>query len=152
MKITSWFSFTFLPWFSVIRRKYKSWNFFNFLPSVLSGTRACHLPVLSTLSCMTSAVAAQLSAPKNAYRAPLMVISKKRLRRYVTSWGRMAFATKYPNFYFFLFRNFLSSTCKPNFGRTVARKSSVGGLHVCAGGLNILKMYISFTTQHLQIA
>jgi len=26
-------------------------------------------------------------------------------------------------------------------GRTVARKSSIGGLHVCAGGLDILKIY-----------
>jgi len=26
-------------------------------------------------------------------------------------------------------------------GRTVARKSSIGGLRVCAGGLDILKIY-----------
>jgi len=31
-------------------------------------------------------------------------------------------------------------------GRTVTRKSSTGGLHVCAGGLDILKIYIEFTT------
>jgi len=35
--------------------------------------------------------------------------------------------------------------------RTVARKSSIGDLHVCAGGLDILKMYIySQHEQHLQ--
>jgi len=27
-------------------------------------------------------------------------------------------------------------------GRTVARKSSIGGLHVCAGGLDALKIYV----------
>jgi len=26
-------------------------------------------------------------------------------------------------------------------GRTVARKPSIGGLHICAGGLDILKIY-----------
>jgi len=31
-------------------------------------------------------------------------------------------------------------------GRTVARKSSTGSLHVCAGGIGILKIYIQFTT------
>jgi len=25
-------------------------------------------------------------------------------------------------------------------GRTVARKSSIGGLHICAGGLDVLKL------------
>jgi len=33
-------------------------------------------------------------------------------------------------------------------GRTIARKSSIGGLHVCAGGLDILK--INFKSQHEQ--
>jgi len=32
-------------------------------------------------------------------------------------------------------------TVSAGLGRAVARKSSIGGLHVFAGGLNILKMY-----------
>jgi len=32
-------------------------------------------------------------------------------------------------------------TVSAGLGRTVARKSSIGGLHVCAGGLDILKIY-----------
>jgi len=37
-------------------------------------------------------------------------------------------------------------------GRTVARKSSTGGLHVCVGGLDILKIcFYSQHEQHLQI-
>jgi len=43
--------------------------------------------------------------PQNAYRGPLMVIYNKSFRRNVTSRGRMAFKTKYPN-------------CRHNFGRT----------------------------------
>jgi len=41
-----------------------------------------------------------------------------------------------------LFHYLFSSTCRHNFGRTVARKSSIGGLHVYAGGQDILKIYI----------
>jgi len=43
---------------------------------------------------------------------------------------------------FFLFHYFSSSTFKRNFGRTVARKSAIGGLHVCARGQDVLKIYI----------
>ena len=32
-------------------------------------------------------------------------------------------------------------TVSAGLGRTVARKSSIAGLHVCAGGLDILKIY-----------
>jgi len=32
-------------------------------------------------------------------------------------------------------------TVSANLGRTVVRKSSIGGIHVCAGGLDILKIY-----------
>ena len=32
-------------------------------------------------------------------------------------------------------------TVSAGLGRTIARKSSIGGLHVCAGGLDILKIY-----------
>jgi len=32
-------------------------------------------------------------------------------------------------------------TLSAGLGRTVARKSSIGGLHICAGVLNILKIY-----------
>jgi len=35
--------------------------------------------------------------------------------------------------YFFLFHYFSTSTCRHNFGKTVARKSSIGGLHFFAG-------------------
>jgi len=35
-------------------------------------------------------------------------------------------------------------------GRTVARKSSTGGHHVCARGLDILKIYIYSNSQHEQ--
>jgi len=38
--------------------------------------------------------------------------------------------------------------CSPvsaGLGRTVDRKSSIGGLHVCAEGLDILKIYFQFT-------
>jgi len=31
-------------------------------------------------------------------------------------------------------------------GRTVPRKSSIGSLHVCAGGVDILTIYFYFTT------
>jgi len=37
-------------------------------------------------------------------------------------------------FYCFFFHYFFSSTCWHNFGRTVTRKSSIGGLRICAGG------------------
>jgi len=33
------------------------------------------------------------------------------------------------------------STVSAGLDRTVARKSSIGGLHICAGGLDILKLY-----------
>ena len=36
-----------------------------------------------------------------------MLISKNIFRHYGTSRGQMAFATKYPNFLFFVFHNFL---------------------------------------------
>jgi len=43
-------------------------------------------------------------------------------------------------------------TVSAGLGRTVARKSSIGGLHVCAGGLDILKKFFySQHEQHLQI-
>jgi len=32
-------------------------------------------------------------------------------------------------------------TVSAGLGKTVARKFSIGGLHVCAGGLEILKVY-----------
>jgi len=32
-------------------------------------------------------------------------------------------------------------TVSAGLGRTVARKCSIGGLHICAGGLDILKIY-----------
>jgi len=32
-------------------------------------------------------------------------------------------------------------TVSAGLGRTVVRKSSIGGHHVCAGGLDILKIY-----------
>jgi len=103
------------------------------LPSVLSGTRACHLQVLAALSCMTSAVAAQLWAPKNAYRAPLMVISKKRLRRCFTSRGRMALATKYLNFYFFLFHYFLVPLANPISAEPSPESLPLGGFMFVQG-------------------
>ena len=53
----------------------------------------------------------------------------------------MIFTTKYPNFHFASF-TFFSSTYKHNFGRTVARKYLIAGLHVCVRGysenLNII--------------
>ena len=52
-----------------------------------------------------SAVAAQLCHPQMLTGAPLMVIYKKRFRRYATSRGRMAFKANYP-------------ICSHNFGRT----------------------------------
>jgi len=33
------------------------------------------------------------------------------------------------------------ATASADLDRTVAKKSSIGGLHVCAGGLDILKIY-----------
>jgi len=43
-------------------------------------------------------------------------------------------------------------TASAGLGRTIARKSSIGGLHVCAGGLDILKNFFnSQHEQHLQI-
>jgi len=39
----------------------------------------------------------------------------------------MAFTTKYPNILFFPVSLFFSSTCRHNFGGTVARKSFIGG-------------------------
>jgi len=44
------------------------------------------------------------------------------------------------------------STASAGLGRTVSRKSSIGGLHVCARGLDILKfIFNSQHEQHLQI-
>jgi len=62
----------------------------------------------------------------------------------------MAFTIKYPNILFFLISLFFSSTCRHIFGRTVARKSSFRG-YIFVQGLDILNIYIEFTTQHLQI-
>ena len=50
--------------------------------------------------------------------------------------------SKQSNLIFFLFHYFSSPSCEHNFGRTVARKSSVEGQHVCAGVQDILKIYI----------
>jgi len=87
-----------------------------------------------------SAVAAQLWAPLKMLSGTLFWWFLKKFRRHGTSRGRMAFTKKCPNFLFFHY--FFSSTGRHNFGRTVARKSSAGGLNVCARGLDILKIYI----------
>jgi len=87
-----------------------------------------------------TAVTVQLWTPiKMLYRGPLIVVSKKRFRRYGTSKSRMAFTTKYPNF--FVFHYFLFPLAD-SFGGTIARKSSIiiitepspERLHVRAGG------------------
>jgi len=36
--------------------------------------------------------------------------------------------------------SFIICRCRGGLGRTVARKFSIGGLYVCAGGLDILKI------------
>jgi len=76
-----------------------------------------------------------------------MVISKKRL----TLWHfqRLNGLHNKISFFFFSYFTILSSTCGNNFGRTVARKSSIG--HVCAGGAKhsenlglIVNVYIKY--------
>jgi len=79
----------------------------------------------------TSAEAAQLWAPQNGCKAPLMVIYEKSFRRYATSRGRMAFKTKYPN-------------CRHNFGRTrtVSRFWGLWGQDTFVKGGKIFLSYV----------
>ena len=141
------------------------------------------------LYCGQCRISPTMVPPKMLTTAQLMVIYKKRFRRYASSRSRKAFKTKYSNctrnfgrtttssqvlrfggqntflgrkefnIYHTFETIFLSTTKfgghKKDFGetapecptvsavlgRTVARKSSTGGLHVCAGGLDILIIY-----------
>jgi len=60
------------------------------------------------------------------------VFKKKFLSTTKFGWAQKGFGGNCPHLH----------TLSADLGRTVARKSSTGGLHVCAGGLNILKIYI----------
>jgi len=62
-----------------------------------------------------------------------VVISKKGFRRYWRPKGLKASQQK-SKFLFFRISLIFSSTCGHNFGRTVARKSSIGGFVFVQGG------------------
>jgi len=80
-------------------------------------------------------------SPQNACRGPLMVISKTISRLWHIPMPNGLHKQNILGFYFFLFYYFSCSTRNHHFGRTVARKSSIGA-YVCAGCQDILKICI----------
>jgi len=84
-------------------------------------------------------------SPKMLTGTPLMVISKRKISTLWHIRRPNGLHNKIPNFYFFLFQYFFSSTCGHDFGRTVARKSSIVGFVFVQGARH------SENLQHLQI-